>query len=87
MQKTLSEYHREETNPVQLYYYREQSGVNLSQREKILKLLNDGKEHNCSEFIALGISQYGARIYELRKEGIPITNYRVGDLTFFKLGA
>lgn len=78
MQKLLTDYRA-------LYYEREKSGKNASQRDLILNLLKDGFYHNCHELMALGVSQYGARVYELRKRGNKIENVTIDKETYFIL--
>ena len=78
MQKLLTDYR-------EVYHERERNGKNASQREKILELLRDGFYHGCHELMALGVSQYGARVYELRKKGHKIENVTIDKDTYFIL--
>ena len=43
----------------------------MNQKQKILKLLSDGREHSNVELNDICF-RYGARIFEIRKEGIVI---------------
>tara|TARA_R100000541_G_scaffold27024_2_gene36351 strand:- start:278 stop:499 length:222 start_codon:yes stop_codon:yes gene_type:complete len=46
----------------------------MKQSERVLRHLEEGKRLTClNAFQELGITQVAARIYELKKEGHPIT--------------
>lgn len=48
----------------------------------LLALLSDGKVHHMRECAAAGGWRYGARVFELRKEGYEIETIRLGDDEF-----
>lgn len=73
------------TNPRELYKNREQEGENKTQRERILEELQEGVGVSCKVFLRMGIAQYNARIYELRRLGYNITSYNENGMTFFEL--
>ena len=68
-----------------LYQEREVTGKNANQRNKILELLQDRFYHSPSELMRLGIAQYNARIYELRKMGYIIESVIIDKNTYFIL--
>ncbi len=49
----------------------------MSQKDKIVELLSDGREHSASEFIKMGIYKYSSRIAELRNNGIVIDSQHI----------
>jgi len=58
-----------------------------TQRGRILGLLiaARGSGVSLTEILALGIAQYNARIFELRRLDIPIQNYQEGGHDLFRL--
>lgn len=48
-----------------------------TQRDMVLRVLQDGASHPKSEFYELGIHQVAARIHELRREGHQIETRRI----------
>jgi hypothetical protein len=68
-----------------LYQEREITNKNATQRDKILELLRDSFYHSPSELMRLGIAQYNARIYELRKLGHVIESVIIDKQTYFIL--
>jgi len=73
------------TKYTELYKEREKNGKNATQRDKILELLQDNFYHSPSELMKLGIAQYNARIYELRKKGHNIESVKIEENTYFIL--
>lgn len=57
-----------------------------SHKDAILALLSDGREHHMAECLAVGGYRYGARIFELRRQGYDIETIHVGpDETAYRL--
>lgn len=54
----------------------------LSHKAALLALLSDGRQHHMSECARAGGWRYGARVFELRKEGYEIETIRLGDDEF-----
>jgi len=57
--------------------------LKLTQNQKILWLLSDGKEHSPKEFIQMNVYKYTSRISDLREEGHEIVARRVKG-SFYK---
>jgi hypothetical protein len=53
-----------------------------SHKARLLALLADGRRHHMSELIKVGGYRYGARLYDLRREGVDVETIRIGDDEF-----
>ena len=51
-------------------------------RDALLSLLEDGQQHHMSECQRTAGYRYGARLFELRKQGYDIETIRMGDDEF-----
>lgn len=59
----------------------------MTQHEKILNILNSGKNLTAAKAVKLGITNLAARVAELRSQGYSIyTNYRKHSDTFYRIG-
>lgn len=57
-----------------------------SKRERMLALLSDGKQHHMTECERIGGMRFGARIWELRKQGHDIETIHIGaDETAYRM--
>jgi hypothetical protein len=58
-----------------------------TQKQRMLEKLqaNYGQWVPLPEILALGIAQYGARLFELRRAGYEIENRQEGDHSWFRL--
>jgi hypothetical protein len=80
----------EETNPTELHKELKEDGHIDNMAAKILKLLKDHEVHSLEEVKAVGGSQYGTRIHELRRGLFDTNMYNIinlhqGKQTFFRL--
>lgn len=57
-----------------------------SKRDAMLALLSDGREHHMTECERVGGMRFGARIWELRKQGHDIETIHIGaDETAYRM--
>ena len=53
-----------------------------SNKDSLLALLSDGREHHQRECLQVAGFRYGARVFELRREGYIIDTVRIGTDAF-----
>ena len=54
----------------------------LNNKDRLLALLIDHREHGQHECLSVGGFRYGARIFDLRRDGFDIETIRLGDDEF-----